>query len=111
MYWCTCDRSRGELIDSLSTHIDISIDEFEKKAPHCLHIKAAKCILQEIDAVHDISPEQELCGNVKQHKKLNYCYLWCQICTVCSAALLPVYYILGWNLLIVLELWNHIINY
>lgn len=64
MYWCTCDKSRGELIDSLSTHIDINIDEFDNKAPHCLHIKATKCILQEIDAVHDISPEQELCGNV-----------------------------------------------
>ena len=64
MYWCSCNTSRAELLDSLTTHLDIQSSELESTFPECLHIKAVKYICTEVDAIHDISPEQEFSGQL-----------------------------------------------
>lgn len=61
-YWCKCDPFRADLVESLSS--GVSIDELERDCPECLHILALKRIIQKVDAIHDISPEQEFDGIV-----------------------------------------------
>lgn len=76
VYWCSCDSTRGELVDCLGSHVEVSIQELENRLNTCLHINAMKIILSEIDAVHDISPSLQFQGrkrylNARERKLLD----------------------------------------
>lgn len=60
VFWCSCDKARGSLVSSLSHHVKACYEELCKD--ECLHIAAARCIIEQIDAVHAISPDIDFCG-------------------------------------------------
>ena len=87
VYWCSCDDSRAVLIDSLSHHVHG--DWGDLQTTECYHIQAAKFIICEMDAVHDISPSLEFAGYYKivQYAK----------CYNCAAYFFFVRSYLQWN--------------
>ena len=62
VYSCSCDREMTNLTDSLSHSLTISHCSYEQSTQNCLHIQAAKTILEEFDSLTGITPIQELSG-------------------------------------------------
>lgn len=60
VYSYSCDREMTNLTDSLSHSLTISHCSYEQSAPNCLHVQAAKTILEEFDSLTGITPTQEL---------------------------------------------------
>ena len=61
-YSCSCDRDIANLTNSLSHSLTVSYDSYEQSSHSCLHIQAAKVILEEFDSISGITPVQELSG-------------------------------------------------
>lgn len=61
--WCSCDQQRALLADALPAINTECLTTFEELRPPCMHIKAARHILMEVDGVNDISPELDFSGN------------------------------------------------
>ena len=61
VYWCTC--ARGHLINSCSSLVDCTFEEFTTfTKSECIHIQATKEIVAGLDSVNDISVEQDFSG-------------------------------------------------
>lgn len=60
--WCSCDQQRALLADALPAINTECLTTFEQLRPPCLHIKAARHILMEVDGINDISPELDFSG-------------------------------------------------
>ncbi len=60
IFWCSCDKQRTSLITSLSHHIEASYGSVSKG--ECLHITAAMFIVEQIDAIHGLSPINDFTG-------------------------------------------------
>ena len=60
IFWCSCNKARGSLISGLSTHVKGCYEDLCKD--ECLHIAAARCNVEEIDAVHALSPDTDFSG-------------------------------------------------
>ena len=52
----------ADLADSLSHSLVVSYCSYEQSSNSCLHIQAAKTILEEFDSLIGITPIQELSG-------------------------------------------------
>lgn len=62
MYNCSCNQAQAELVDSLPSQMTVTYRDFEQKLTDCLHVKATKIIMAEVDAIYDIHPEREFTG-------------------------------------------------
>ena len=62
VYWCSCNNTRAALVDSLSSHITTSFNQFTENCPECIHIQATHNILSTIDGLHMVTPQQDLAG-------------------------------------------------
>lgn len=68
MYWCSCDPSRAELVESLTFQLTPE-DKFFVNSPECIHISVTKCMVSSIDELQDVSPDQEFTGICHQYVK------------------------------------------
>lgn len=62
VYWCSCNKTRAHLIDSLSSAIDVSFAQFQEQVPECFHVTAVKELVKGVDAVHCFHPERDFSG-------------------------------------------------
>ena len=62
MYWCSCDPSRAELVESITSCVSTLEDEFFVDTSECIHVSATKCIVSSLDELQDIHPDQEFTG-------------------------------------------------
>ena len=76
MYWCSCDPSRAELVESIASRISTLEDEFFVDTGECIHVSATKHIVSTIDELQDIHPDQEFTG-ICVHKSA---MLLCSLC-------------------------------
>ena len=60
IYWCSCDASRAELIDSMSSHVDTTYEDAAMKFSDCLHTTVVQKIAEEhIDGIYGISAQHD----------------------------------------------------
>ena len=65
VYWCSCDKPRAHLLNSLSPVLELEYTEFCKTIPSkCIHILALQEILSTSDDVPSVFPEQDLSGTL-----------------------------------------------
>lgn len=63
VYWCTCDKSRSQFVDGLSSDVSSTPEVLSTTYPECVHISTTKRIIQEsIDGVYDLTPDAEFDG-------------------------------------------------
>ena len=64
MYWCDCDNTRVKFVDGLSSEIiDSSTSAISDCYPECIHISAARDIVEEeVDTVFGPSANDEFAG-------------------------------------------------
>lgn len=65
LFWCSCNPQRAQLVDCLPTVTSECFQSFEQQLPPCFHINAAKIVLEEVDAINDVSPTLEFTGIFK----------------------------------------------
>lgn len=63
-FWCSCDASRASLIISLSHHVETGSLNIKDE---CIHIRASKIIMEEVDTLLDISPNMDYIGKETDH--------------------------------------------
>lgn len=61
VFWCSCSEQQMSLITSLSHHVQ---DRYDNVIPRgeCLHIAAAMLIVEQVDAIHGLSPIDDFSG-------------------------------------------------
>ena len=59
----SCDNSQALLVNSLSSNVSTTYDEVIKLVSDCIHIKAAKQILETVDALNSIPVQSEFSRN------------------------------------------------
>jgi hypothetical protein len=62
VYWCSCDPSRAELVESIASSVSTLEDGFFVDTGECIHVSATKYIVSTIDELQDIHPDQEFTG-------------------------------------------------
>ena len=70
MYWCDCDNTRGKFVDGLSSEIiDGSASAISDCYPECIHISAARDIVEEeVDTVFGLSAGDEFAGKFEDSR-------------------------------------------
>ena len=56
VFWCSCDSQRAQLVDCLPSVNSECFETLEQHFPPCMHIIAAKIVLEQVDCINDISP-------------------------------------------------------
>lgn len=66
IFWCSCDKFRTSLVISLGHHI-IQTSYADLTKDECFHITAARCIVEKIDTVNEVSPTIDFAGKIITH--------------------------------------------
>ena len=67
VFWCSCNPQRAQLVDCIPPVSSESFNSFLDNLPSCMHITAAKVLLEEIDG---LSPTLEFAGINKESLKI-----------------------------------------
>ena len=70
VFWCSCNPQRAQLVDCIPPVSSESFNSFLDNLPSCMHITAAKVLLEEIDGINGLSPTLEFAGINKESLKI-----------------------------------------
>ena len=91
VFWCSCDATRGSLIGAAGSHIEMKYSVFQERFAPCLHITALKLILDDVDALHEVTPNDDFIG---EQAKLTMVYVAKLVCMVVCTIIISFHKIL-----------------